>query len=255
MRVLVIQGQTGFMPWRSKSAARKRPANNLLERIGRDDYQLISPHLVDIDLVADQILYNSGDTVGTVYFPCHAGSASFAVSFEEGREVQTVLIGREGAVGGVINRSHLPAYVRLEVRSGGRFARLPVHVLESAKSRSPSLRELFDRYADCFVAQLLQGMACNAVHSIEQRAAKLIVGRMEASDLRVIPLTHEQLASFLGVGRSYASRVLHDFRRQGIVDTGRGAIVVNDSAALTKKACCCDIWIKKHFRDVLYPDV
>lgn len=71
----------------------------------------------------------------------------------------------------------------------------------------------------------------------------------------MIPLTHEQLASFLGVGRSYASRVLHDFRRQGIVDTGRGAIVVNDSAALRRKACCCDTWIKKHFRDVLYPDI
>ena len=243
------------MPWRSKSAARKRPANNLLERISRDDFQLIAPHLVDTELAADQILYNSGDTVGTVYFPCMASSASFAVSFEEGREVQTVLIGREGAVGGVINRSHLPAYVRLEVRSGGIFARLPVNILEAAKARSASLKALFDRYADCFVAQLLQGMACNAVHSIEQRAAKLIVGRMEASDDRVVPLTHEQLASFLGVGRSYASRVLHDFRRQGIVDTGRGAIIVKDAAALQRKACCCDTWVKKHFQDVLEPDL
>jgi hypothetical protein len=243
------------MPWRSKSAASKRPANNLLERISRDDFQLIAPHLVDTELVADQILYNSGDMVGTVYFPCMASSASFAVAFEEGREVQTVLIGREGAVGGVINRSQLPAYVRLEVRSGGMFARLPVNSLEAAKARSSSLRTLFDRYADCFVAQLLQGMACNAVHSIEQRAAKLIVGRMEASADRVVPLTHEQLASFLGVGRSYASRVLHDFRRQGIVDTGRGAIIVNDAAALRRKACRCDTWVKKHFEDVLDLDV
>jgi hypothetical protein len=86
------------MPWRLKSAARKRPANNLLERISRDDFQLIAPHLVDTELAANQILYNSGDTVSTVYFPCMASSASFAVSFEEGREVQTVLIGREGAV-------------------------------------------------------------------------------------------------------------------------------------------------------------
>jgi len=243
------------MPWRSKSAAKERPANNLLERISRDDYQLIASHIVDTELAADQILYNSGDAVGTMYFPCLASSASFAVSFEEGREVQTVLIGREGAVGGVINRSHMPAYVRLEVRSGGMFARLPVNILEEAKARSPSLRELFDRYADCFVAQLLQGMACNAVHSIEQRAAKLIVSRMEASDHRVVPLTHEQFASFLGVGRSYASRVLHDFRRQGIVDTGRGAIVVKDGAALRRRACRCDASIKKHFGEVLYPDV
>lgn len=78
---------------------------------------------------------------------------------------------------------------------------------------------------------------------------------MEASDDRVAPLTHEQLASFLGVGRSYATRVLHDFRRQDIVDTGRGAIVVKDAAALRRKACCCDTWVKKHFRDVLRPNV
>jgi hypothetical protein len=146
------------MPWRRKSAAKKRPANNLLERISRADYQLIESHLVDTELTADQVLYNSGDIVTAIYFPCMTSSASFSVSFEEGREVQTVLIGREGAVGGVINRTHLPAYVRLEVRSAGAFARLPVHVLESAKARSPSLRELFDRYADCFVAQLPSGI-------------------------------------------------------------------------------------------------
>ena len=34
--------------------------------------------------------------------------------------------------------AYLPAYVRLEVRSAGMFARLPVNVLEAAKARSSS---------------------------------------------------------------------------------------------------------------------
>ena len=54
--------------------------------------------------------------------------------------------------------------------------------------------------------------ACNAIHSIEQRAAKWTASAMErtgASD--TVPLMHEQLATLLGVGRSYTSRVIQIF--------------------------------------------
>ena len=79
------------------------------------------------------------------------------------------------------------------------------------------------------LAQIFQSTACNAIHSIEQRTAKWIISAMERTDDDdAVPLTHEQLATLLGVGRSYASRVIQTFKAEGIVETRRGSILVRN---------------------------
>ncbi len=86
---------------------------------------------------------------------------------------------------------------------------------------------MFARYADCMLAQMFQSTACNAIHSIEQRTAKWIISAMERADGdNVVPLTHEQFATLLGVGRSYASRVIQTFKAEGVLETRRGSILV-----------------------------
>jgi len=66
-----------------------------------------------------------------------------------------------------------------------------------------------------------------------------------------VPLTHEQLATLLGVGRSYASRVIQTFRAEGILDTKRGAFLVRDFDALKRRSCLCNEAVKAHFEEVL----
>jgi len=130
--------------------------------------------------------------------------------------------------------------------------RLPVSKLEAAKSRSISMRNIFARYADCMLAQIFQSTACNAVHSIEQRTAKRIVSAMERTEGNdTVPLTHEQLATLLGVGRSYASRVIQTFKAEGVLETRRGSIVVRNRDALQLRACLCNESVKTHFEEVL----
>ncbi len=74
---------------------------------------------------------------------------------------------------------------------------------------------------------------------------------MDRTDNDVVPLTHEQLAGLLGVGRSYASRVIQTFKADGVLETRRGAIVVRNRAALELKSCPCNKSVKSHFEDVL----
>ena len=114
------------------------------------------------------------------------------------------------------------------VKVGGPFVRLRVSKLEAAKAKSPTLRNLFARYADCMLAQVFQSTACNAIHSIEQRTAKWIISAMERTDSDLVPLTHEQLSAMLGVGRSYTSRVIQTFKAEGVLETRRGAILVRN---------------------------
>lgn len=236
---------------------RDRPANNLLAVLREADFTLIRTHLQLVEAEAHEPLYNAGDNVETIYFPCGPTLVSFLITNEDGRDVDTILIGREGAVGGIVSHGQLPAYSKIVVKFGGSLARLRVTNLEAAKLKSPSLRNLFARYADCLLAQVLQSTACNAIHSIEQRTAKWILAAMDRSGGDVLPLTQEELAFMLGVGRSYASRVIQAFKSEDIIETRRGSLVVRDKDALKRRSCACNEAVKAHFDTVLrgvYPD-
>jgi hypothetical protein len=229
-----------------------RPYNNLLRRLSEGDYALIAPHLLRDDAEANDLLYNPGDDVEVVHFPCGPSLVSYLVSIEDGRDVETILVGREGAVGGIVSEGYLPAYTRIVVKFGGPFLRLHVGKLDAAKTNSKTLRNVFARYADCMLSQIFQSTACNAIHSIEQRTAKWIIAAMERTDdPAAVPLTHEQLATLLGVGRSYASRVIQSFKAEGVLETRRGWIVVRNRDALKLRSCLCNEAVKTHFEEVL----
>jgi hypothetical protein len=229
-----------------------RPYNNLLRRLNAADYALIAPHLAQQDAPAGELLYHPGDNVDVVHFPCGPSLASYLVGNEDGRDVETILVGREGAVGGVVSQGFLPAYTRITVKFGGPFVRLPIGKLDAAKAKSRTLSNVFSRYADCMLAQIFQATACNAIHSIEQRTAKWIVSAMErAEGDNTVPLTHEQLATLLGVGRSYTSRVIQTLKSEGILETRRGSILVRNAEALKVRACLCNESVKDHFEEVL----
>jgi hypothetical protein len=229
-----------------------RPWNNLLRRLNASDFALIAPHLSREEAKANDLLYNPGDDVEVVHFPCGPSLASYMVPNEDGRDVETILIGREGAVGGIVSEGYLPAYTRIMGKFGGPFVRLHVGKQNAAKTKSVTLRNIFARYADCMLAQMFQSTACNAIHSIEQRTAKWIISAMERTEGdNVVPLTHEQLATLLGVGRSYTSRVIQTFKAEGVLETRRGSILVRNRQALQIRACFCNEAVKNHFEEVL----
>ena len=174
------------------------------------------------------------------------------VTNEDGRDVETILVGREGAVGGIVSEGYLPAYTRIVVKFGGPFVRLQVSKLEAAKVKSRTLRNVFARYADCMLSQIFQSTACNAIHSIEQRTAKWIISAMERTDGDdVVPLTHEQLATLLGVGRTTPAGSSRCSRRKACWRPGAAlfwcttsrvsecdpAFATNPSKTISKKCC------------------
>jgi Crp-like helix-turn-helix domain len=243
---------------RRSEAAGERPLNNLLRRLNDADFALMEPHLVAAEAAPNDVLYSPGDDVEIVHFPCGQSLVSYMVTNEDGRDVETILIGREGAVGGIVSQGFLPAYTRITVKFAGPFVRMPVSKLDAAKTKSRTLNNVFARYADCMLAQIFQSTACNAIHSIEQRTAKWIISAMERTDgEEVVPLTHEQLATLLGVGRSYTSRVIQTFKAEGTLETRRGSILVRNRDVLRNRSCRCNEAVKAHFDEVLrgvYPD-
>jgi CRP-like cAMP-binding protein len=233
------------------------PVNNLLKALRPQDLALIEPKLKPDELAAGQVIYHPGDHVREVFFPCDSTLLAFRVALDEGKSVETALVGREGALGGVVSQGLLPAYARAEVQFGGPCFRIRIEELEAAKQRSPAVRNLFARYADCLLAQVFQSVACNAAHPIEQRAAKWLISAVERTGSEKLVLTQEQLAALLGVGRSYVSRVIQLLKSRGLIFTHRGALAIPDPDALARTACSCQDAVKRHFHEVLrgvYPD-
>ncbi len=229
----------------------QRTKNNLLNHLQEKDFALLAPYLKPFNALTNHILYNPGQSVSTVYFPCGATLASFVISTEDGGAVETVMVGREGAVGGIVSQGKLPAYSRIMVQSGGEFLTLPVTLVDDLKLKSRTFDNLFARYADCVMAQIFQSTACNAAHTIEQRTAKWIIATIERTGENKVPLTQDRMAAMLGVGRSYISRVIGRLKQDGILTIHRGYLVIERRERLEQKSCNCNEAVKAHFHDVL----
>lgn len=231
--------------------------NNLLRSLRAEDMAHLEPHLEIEEFAAAQVLYEPGDFVRTVYFPCDGAMAAYYVELPEGKGVETALIGREGAVGGIVSQGSLPSFSRCSVQSGGTFLTLRAEILEDLKCRNETIQHLFARYADCLMAQVFQSAACNAGHSINQRAAKWFIATIERSNDPVIRLSQDQLAEMLGIGRSYICRVIAGFKREGMIEVGWKQLEVLDLERMEAMACDCNHQVKRHFNRVLsgvYPD-
>ncbi len=231
--------------------------NNLLEKLRLPEFELIKPHLYEIDLPSEKVIYRQGDDVETVYFPCGSTLVSFVVETENGNAVETMMVGREGAVGGIVSQGRLPAYSQIMVQYGGSFLCMPTKILNDLKKLSPEINSLFARYADCVMAQIFQSAACNASHTVEERAAKWILAAQERVGTNVIVLTHERLGAMLGVGRSYISRIIQQLKSDGILEGGRGRLTIINQSKLIKTSCDCNDSVRDHFQIVLagvYPN-
>lgn len=231
--------------------------SNLLSALREEDLAILAARTSCASYESGDVLYEPGDMVEHVYFPIGGAIASFFVPLESGVAVETVMIGREGALGGIVSHGQLPSYARSCVMRDGEFYRIAIPDLDDAKRRSSGIRHLFDRYADCLMAQVFQSIACNAIHTIEQRAAKWLIAAVQRTGVQDITMTQEQLASMMGIGRSYASRVIQRLKRDGLIQTRRGGIMVLDKGGLQTRACTCNELVHDHFDEVLrgvYPD-
>ena len=232
-------------------AAQSLGRNLLLRALQPADRTLIAPYVEPVVFARGDVVFEAGDAVSHVTFPCDHTVVTLAITMLDGRMTETATVGREGAVGGVVSQGYLPAFSRAVVQIGGPVLRLEAGRLQAAKHASPTLRNLFTRYSDCLVAQLLQSVACNALHPIEQRAAKWLLTLHDRLSTDVLPVTQDVLAEMLGVRRTYLSGVLRGLHTRGMIAVARGRITILDRAALERAACECHDRVRRHFEEVL----
>lgn len=234
--------------------AAARQANRLLAALSSREFAVLEPHLEPVFLARSQVLFEPGDDVTTTYFPCRQTMASLLIVTRDGREVEAATIGREGAIGGIVSEGHKPAFGRAVVQIGGDALAISTSHLGAAKTGSPRFADLFSRYADALLAQMMQSVACNALHSAEERASRWLLATHDRAGDQIIHLTQESLAEMLGVQRTTVTAVTAKLQARGLVRTYRGRVEVIDRPGLERAACECYAAVETHFSTLL-PEV
>ena len=224
--------------------------NRLLSTFNAEARGMIEPFGETITLESGEIVLKRGDHVQSSLFPIGSTMISLGVELSGGRSVEVASIGREGAVGGIVSCGHAPAFSRAEVLVGGAVFKVPMKALEDAKGRSKFIANLFCRFSDYLLSQVMQSAACNAFHSIPERAARWLLHAQDRAGDR-IELTQEAFAGLLGVQRTTVNAVIQSLQQEGLISTGRGVLRVTDRAGLKRRSCECYQRLEDHFGAVI----
>ena len=212
------------------------------------DQLLESARLVSLD--KGEVVIEHGEDVSRSLFPLGTCAISLNAQLEGGRSIEVTSVGNEGALGGIVSCGRSPAFARAVVLIPGKALSLPMEVVEQVKANSGHLRNLFCRYADYLLAQIMQSAACNSFHSIEQRTARWLLTAHDRAGDRLV-LTQETLARLLGVQRTTINAVVRELQEEKQVSVRRGAIEILSRVGLHRRACSCYDSIDRHFGDVI----
>jgi len=235
----------------AEERAALRQTNRLLATLSPREFEVLEPHLDVARLRRNQVLFEPGDDVTVTYFPCRRTMASLLIVTRDGREVEAATIGREGAIGGIVSQGEKPAFGRGVVQIEGEALCVLTSHLEAAKMGSTRFADLFARYSDALLAQMMQGVACNALHRVDQRCARWLLASHDRAGDSIIHLTQESLAEMLGVQRTTITAITSELAARGLVRTFRGRIQIVDRAGLERAACECYEAVEGHFARLL----
>jgi CRP-like cAMP-binding protein len=170
---------------------------------------------------------------------------------KEGGSAETATVGREGIVGYVAALCSRQSLCRAIVQIPGGASTLPNEQFEALWTSSRDFRDLVLCYTEALFSQLVQTVACNALHKIEARFCRWILMCRDRAESDVIPLTQEFLAEMLGVQRSTVNLVARALQSRGIIRYRRGNIAIVDPKQLEATSCECYATVRGHFDRLL----
>ncbi|MBX9710053.1 MAG: Crp/Fnr family transcriptional regulator [Xanthobacteraceae bacterium] len=212
--------------------------NQFLALLQRHDFALLEPYLKNVTLERNVTLFEEGDEVSSVYFPLH-GMISLLVNTSDGDTIEAGIVGVDGVAGGMAGLGIHISPIKAIVQIPGTFAEIPAARFRTAAAKSEDIRGLCVRYNEVQLIQARVTVACNALHTIEQRFCRwLLQSRNETND-GAVPLTQEFMAQMLGVQRSSVSQVATKMQRLGYISYVRGLITILNHRGLEDAACDC----------------
>ncbi|HET7699025.1 MAG TPA: Crp/Fnr family transcriptional regulator [Vicinamibacterales bacterium] len=198
----------------------------------------IVPHLEPVHLHRKEVLFRAHEPVRAAYFPSSA-VISLVSTLESGQSLEVGLIGRDGLAGTAV----LPGITQMScdgvVQIPGLAHRMSAEILRREVLGDETLYSTVGRFAQVLLVRSMQMSVCNMFHSVEQRCIRWLLTVSDLINNGDIPLTHDLMATMLGVHRPTVTVVLRSLHRAGLVNEKRGLILIRDRDRLQDACCEC----------------
>ncbi len=217
------------------------PTNQVLASFPSADFRRFGPHLRIREVSRGEILIPQLSRVREVYFPLSALLTN-AFTTEEGRPVETYMIGAEGAAGLAPALARQPAGWSVIVKVAGAVSVLPSDILYEVAEGSAELRAQVRGLAHDREARAMRALACAMSHPAAARLATFILSMAERYGKQAFIFTQEEVAASLNVQRTTVTAGATDLKARRAIEYSRGRISVLDLALLRRMACNCHQW-------------
>ena len=222
--------------------------NRLLAALPAGDYARLLKHLRMNIGVTGRTLQQQGTPVTDVYFP-NGGVFSVTNEMRDGALIEVATVGREGMLGiGVFLGDRAGAGRTFQQVPNGPFPSMSAGRFMKESGTAGPFRDVVALYAQANLLQIMQGTACNALHSVRQRCCRWLLQTQDRVDSREFLLKQEFLAIMLGVHRPTVSLVMRTLQNAGLITTRYGRIRVLNRRKLEATACECHEVIRGHFQ-------
>jgi CRP-like cAMP-binding protein len=203
----------------------------LLASLSASDFELLADKLERMNLPRRTMLEENGKDIKWVYF-LNSGVASVVAQVGTGREIEVGLIGLEGMTGTALvmgnHRATNMTYIQVE----GSGSRIAADELRLALRSSHSLQMHFLHFVQAFMIQVTNTALANGKAKIEERLARWLLMVHDRTDGYELGLTHEFIATMLGVRRAGVTTALQHLVKLNLIEVKRSHILVCKRAGL-----------------------
>jgi CRP-like cAMP-binding protein len=224
--------------------------NQLLVGLPDDEQSGFMGACDPVELVFGEMLVEPGASIRHVYFPLE-GFISFIVGLDDGSRLEVAMAGREGMFGIslILGVEASPLYAL--VQGAGTALRMAAVDFQHLLLGSPVLHRRLKRYLYVIMDQMAQSAACTHFHQVESRLARWLLMTQDRADSDSLRLTHEFLATMLGVRRAGITLAALALQSRGLIRYHRGDITVLDREGLIDASCGCYAADRRRYHRVM----
>ncbi len=217
-----------------------------LDQTGRDRFSSMRR----VGLTAKQVLYRPDQRITEIFFPENCVLAMLTV-MGNGATIESATVGREGAswISASLQSPTMPCQTMVTI-AGDAYS-VPAGLVEREIQRNGIFHNTLSHYSHVLLIQTLRSTACNGLHTLEQRCARWMLTTLDRTDVDHFVITHEFLASLLGVQRTGVSELVERLASRGVLEITRGQIRVTDRNKLEHFSCECYAIMKQQFASAI----
>lgn len=226
------------------------PLNKILAAYSAEDFTQISSFLEKVSFRGDEYIHQPDDQIFYVYFPETVVMSELQI-LEDGRTVETAMIGNEGVTGlpALFNSQTVNCWTQVSLP--GDALRIDLQILKEEFDFGGTIQSLLFDFVSSYIGQVSQRVVCNTHHAIENRLCSWLLMLSDRCGSEEIPMTQEKIARFLGVHRPSVSNIAGGLREKNVIDYTRGKIIILNRQLLEHTACPCYRQLQENLQPII----